>query len=118
MRGGRIPKSFLPLQSGVGNIANSVLAALGASTEIPAFEMYTEVLQDSAVPLMENGRIGFASTAALTLSPRCRTRVYDNLDFFRQRILMRPQEISNHPEVVRRLGIISMNTAIESRSLR
>lgn len=26
---------------------------------------------------------------------------------------MRPQEITNHPEIVRRLGIISMNTAIE-----
>ena len=36
-----------------------------------------------------------------------------NLDFFRSRILMRPQEITNHPEVIRRLGIISMNTAIE-----
>jgi acetyl-CoA hydrolase len=26
---------------------------------------------------------------------------------------MRPQEITNHPEIVRRLGIVSMNTAIE-----
>jgi acyl-CoA hydrolase len=26
---------------------------------------------------------------------------------------MRPQEISNHPEVIRRLGLISINTAIE-----
>ena len=113
MRAGRLPRSFLPLQSGVGNIGNSVLAALGASSEIPPFEMYTEVLQDSAVPLLENGRIKFASTTALTLSHKMSDRVYGNLDFFRQRVLMRPQEISNHPEVVRRLGIISMNTAIE-----
>jgi propionyl-CoA:succinyl-CoA transferase len=27
--------------------------------------------------------------------------------------MLRPQEISNHPEIVRRLGIVSMNTAIE-----
>jgi acetyl-CoA hydrolase len=40
-------------------------------------------------------------------------RVTDELDYFRKRILMRPQEISNHPEIVRRLGILSMNTAIE-----
>ena len=40
-------------------------------------------------------------------------RVTDNLQFFRQRIVLRPQEISNNPEVVRRLGIISINTAIE-----
>lgn len=113
MNAGRIPAGFLPLQSGVGDIANSVLAALGAHSEIPRFEMYTEVLQDSVVPLLESGRCTFASTCALTLGAEKMKEVTDNLEFFRPRILMRPQEISNHPEVVRRLGIISMNTAIE-----
>ena len=55
LRAGRIPKSFLPLQSGVGDVANSVLAALGESREIPDFEMYTEVLQDSVVPTTRYG---------------------------------------------------------------
>ncbi|MBE0658497.1 MAG: acetyl-CoA hydrolase/transferase family protein [Bryobacteraceae bacterium] len=113
MRAGRIPPQFLPLQSGVGNVANAVLAALGDNPEVPNFEMYTEVLQDSVIPLLESGRCSFASTCALTLSPEAMNRVTSNLDFFRNRILMRPQEISNHPEVVRRLGILSLNTAIE-----
>ena len=113
MHAGRVPKTFLPLQSGVGDIANAVLAALGSSEEIPDFEMYTEVLQDSVVPLLESGRVKFASTCALTLSPEMMKRFYDRLDYFRKRVLMRPQEISNHPEIVRRLGIVSMNTAIE-----
>jgi len=113
MRAGRIPRSFLPLQSGVGDIANSVLAAIGAHAEIPAFQMYTEVLQDSVVGLLESGRCSFASTCSLTLSPEAMHRVVENLDAFRARILMRPQEISNNPEIVRRLGIVSMNTAIE-----
>ncbi len=113
MKMGRIPKQFLPLQSGVGNIANAVLAALGQSKDIPAFEMYTEVLQDSVVPLLENGRCKFASTCSLTLSPEAMKKVTDDLNYYRQHILMRPQEISNNPEIVRRLGIISMNTAIE-----
>lgn len=113
MRANRIPSQFLPLQSGVGNIANAVLGALGRSKEIPAFEMYTEVLQDSVVPLLENGRCTFASTCALTLSPAAMENVTSRIDFFKSRILMRPQEISNHPEIVRRLGIVSMNTAIE-----
>jgi propionyl-CoA:succinyl-CoA transferase len=110
---GRIPKQFLPLQSGVGDIANSVLAALGSHPEIPPFEMYTEVLQDSVIRLMEQGRIRFASTCSLTLSQAAMANVYSNLEWYRNRILMRPQEISNHPEVIRRLGIVSMNTAIE-----
>jgi acetyl-CoA hydrolase len=113
MHAGRVPKQFLPLQSGVGNIANAVLGALDDSKEIPPFEMYTEVLQDSVVPLLENGRCKFASTCSLTLSPVMMSRFTSNLNFFRGSLLMRPQEISNHPEIIRRLGIISMNTAIE-----
>jgi propionyl-CoA:succinyl-CoA transferase len=113
MRESRIPSQFLPLQSGVGNIANAALGALGRSKDIPAFDMYTEVLQDSVVPLLESGRCRFASTCALTLSPPAMARVTGNIDYFKRRILMRPQEISNHPEIVRRLGIVSMNTAIE-----
>lgn len=113
MRVGRMPARFLPLQSGVGNIANAVLAALGESGDIPAFKMYTEVLQDSVLPLLENGRCSFASTCALTLSPQAMRRLTGNIDFFKRRIILRPQEISNHPEIVRRLGVVSMNTAIE-----
>lgn len=113
MRAGRIPRSFLPLQSGVGDIANSVLAAIGAHQEIPAFQMYTEVLQDSVIGLLESGRCSFASTCSLTLSPEAMHKVVGNLDGFRSRILLRPQEISNNPEIVRRLGVVSMNTAIE-----
>jgi len=113
MRAGRIPPTFLPLQSGVGDIANSVLAALGSHPDVPPFEMYTEVLQDSVVPLLESGRCTFASTCALTLSDEALKRVNDNPEIFHDRIIMRPQEITNHPEVVRRLGIVSMNTAIE-----
>ena len=113
MRAKRIPAQFLPLQSGVGNIANAVLAALGQSKEIPAFEMYTEVLQDSVIPLLENGRCRFASTTAMTLSPEAMKNVTSNIEYFKRRVILRPQEISNHPEIVRRLGIVSMNTAIE-----
>ncbi len=113
MRAGRIPPGFLPLQSGVGDIANSVLAALGDHPQIPPFTMYTEVLQDSVLPLLESGRVRFASTSALTLSPERMARFYERLDFFRDKVVLRPQEISNHPEIVRRLGIVSMNTALE-----
>ena len=111
---GRLPKDFLPVQSGVGNIANAVLGALGENPSIPPFEMYSEVIQDSVVGLMKSGDIKFASATSLTLSPPVLKEVYADLEFFKERILLRPQEISNHPEVIRRLGIISINTAIEA----
>lgn len=110
---GRVPASFLPIQSGVGDIANAVLGALGNHPGIPGFQMYSEVLQDSVLGLMRSGKITFASAVSLTLSPPSLNELYSNLDTYRSRLVLRPQEITNHPEVVRRLGIISINTAIE-----
>ncbi|MBS1854844.1 MAG: succinate CoA transferase [Acidobacteria bacterium] len=111
---GRIPKRFLPLQAGVGNVSNSVMAAIGRHDDIRPFQMYTEVLQDSVLQLIMQGRITFASACALTLSRRMQDVLYGNPDFFRPRIVLRPQEITNSAEIVRRLGIISINTALEA----
>lgn len=114
IKAGRIPASFLPIQSGVGNIANAVLASLGENPDIPAFTMYTEVIQDAVIGLMKEGHVKFASGCSLTVSQPVLEGVYQNLDFFKQRIVLRPQEISNNPEVARRLGLITINTALEA----
>jgi len=113
LRRGLIPKSFLPIQSGVGDTANAVLEAMGENAEIPMFEMYTEVIQDAVIKLMKQGKVRFASGCSLTVTNAVLNEIYANLEFFRPKFLLRPQEISNSPEVVRRLGIISINTAIE-----
>lgn len=114
LREGKIPKEFLPIQSGVGNVANAVLYGLGENPEIPRFQMYTEVIQDAVMKLMEEGKCSFASTCALTFSDDAMLHFMENIDFFRDKVVMRPGEISNHPEVVRRLGLIAMNTALEA----
>ena len=113
MHAGRLPSGFLPVQSGVGNIANAVLGAMGGHPEIPPFQMYTEVIQDAVIALIRSGKVTFASGASLTLSPPVLQAVYRDLETFRPRLLLRPQEITNNPEVVRRLGLISINTALE-----
>ncbi len=113
IRLGRIPKSFLPIQSGVGNIANSVLGALGDNPDIPVFEMYSEVIQDSVIALLRKEKISFASGCSLTIAPEKLKAFYSDIEYFRSRIVLRPQEITNHPEIIRRMGIISVNTAIE-----
>lgn len=113
IRAGRIPNGFLPIQSGVGNIANSVLGALGDHPDIPVFEMYSEVIQDSVIALLRKEKISFASGCSLTIAPEKLKDFYSDIEFFRPRIVLRPQEITNHPELIRRLGIISINTAIE-----
>ncbi len=113
MTAGRVPPEFLPLQAGVGNVANGVMAAIGEATDIPPFVMFTEVFQDSLVDLMVRGRLRGASTTALTLTEPQLDRVYADMDFFAPRIVLRPQELSNNPGIIRRLGVISLNTALE-----
>lgn len=114
MKKGTIPESFLPIQSGVGNIANAVLAEMGNNREVPPFEIYTEVIQDSVIDLLQKGRVTFASGGTLTVSNPYIEKIYKDLSFFKEKILLRTSEISNNPEIIRRLGIISMNTAIEA----
>lgn len=111
---GRIPPEFLPLQAGVGNIANAVLAGLGENPDVPCFQMYTEVFQNSCACLMETGKLTGCSATSLTITEDLLRKIYDNMDFFAPRIVLRPQELANNPGVVRRLGVIGMNTAIEA----
>jgi succinyl-CoA:acetate CoA-transferase len=113
VRQGRVPPNLLPLQSGVGNVANAVLAGLltGPFENLTGF---TEVLQDGMLELLKSGKMVSASATAISLSSAALAEFNANIDFYRERILLRPQEISNHPELVRRLGIIAMNAMIEA----
>lgn len=114
LKQGRLPKEFLPLQSGVGNVANAVLYGLADAHEIPAFSFYTEVAQDAVLDLMERDRCRFVSTCSLTMSDEAQARLFAHDHEFCRRITIRPSELSNNPEIIRRLGIIAMNTALEA----
>jgi acetyl-CoA hydrolase len=113
LRRGLIPGGFLPIQSGVGDTANAVLKSMGEHPEIPVFDMYTEVIQDAVLELIKQDKVRFASGCSLTVTNPVLRDIYANIDFFRSRLLLRPQEITNSPEIIRRLGILSINTAIE-----
>jgi succinyl-CoA:acetate CoA-transferase len=110
---GRIPKSLLPLQSGVGNIANAVLAGLleGPFEHLTSF---TEVIQDGMVDLLDSGKMTVASATAFSLSPAYAEKLNADARRYRELIVLRPQDVSNHPEVIRRLGVIACNGLIEA----
>ncbi|WP_313072438.1 acetyl-CoA hydrolase/transferase family protein [Melaminivora sp.] len=110
---GRLPSGMLPLQSGVGNVANAVLSGLldGPFEELVGF---SEVLQDGMLELIHRGKMRAASATAISLSAPALREFTDNLAFYRERIVLRSQQISNHPELVRRLGVIAMNAMIEA----
>ena len=110
---GRLPKELLPLQSGVGNVANAVMEQL-QHAPYDNLTAYTEVLQDGMFNLIRSGKMSFASATALSLSPDAAEEFNRDAAKYHDKIVLRPQEISNHPEVIRRLGLIAMNGLIEA----
>jgi succinyl-CoA:acetate CoA-transferase len=110
---GRLTNNLLPLQAGIGTIANAVLAGF-ADSPFEHLTMYSEVLQDSTFDLFDAGKLDFASGSSITLSPDKSRQVFRDFDRYRDKLVLRPQEVSNHPEVIRRLGIIAINTALEA----
>ena len=110
---GRLPKELLPIQSGVGNIANAVLAGLNDGP-YKNLTSYTEVLQDGMLEMLKSGTLKMASCTSFSLSPDANQELADNIEEYKDRIMLRQQEVSNHPEVIRRLGIIAMNGMIEA----
>ncbi len=113
VRSGRLPPTLLPLQSGVGNIANAVLAGLDAGPFRP-LTAYTEVIQDGMLQLLRSGTLTTVSATAFSLSDDGMADLRANMADYRDRVILRPQEISNHPEVIRRLGCLAMNGLIEA----
>jgi succinyl-CoA:acetate CoA-transferase len=109
---GRLPENLLPLQSGVGSVANAVLGGL-LHSDFTNLSCYTEVIQDSMLDLIDAGKVETASGTSFTPSEEGLVRLNENMDRYTKHCILRPMEISNNPEVARRLGVIAMNTAIE-----
>lgn len=109
---GRLTNELLPLQAGIGKVANAVLTGFNNSN-FENLTMYSEVLQDSTFELFDSGKMVFASASSITVSEKCYKNLMANFEQYKSKIILRPQNISNAPEVIRRLGIIAINTAIE-----
>lgn len=108
----RLTNSLMPLQVGIGKVANAVMSGL-AKGNFKNLTMYSEVLQDSTFELIDSGKMDFASASSITVSEGCYKHLLDHFDDYKNKIILRPQNISNSAEVIRRLGIIAINTAIE-----
>lgn len=109
---GRLTETLYPLQAGIGSVAN---AALWGLMDGPWHDllMYSEVLQDSTFDLIDCGKMVFASATAITVSPEKTKQIYSNFDKYKDKIFLRPQDLSNSAEIVRRINIIAVNTAMD-----
>ncbi|GAA4447578.1 acetyl-CoA hydrolase/transferase family protein [Ravibacter arvi] len=109
---GRLKESLQPLQAGIGKVANSILRGF-VDSRFHDLTMYSEVLQDSTFDLFDAGKLNFASGSSITLSESYYDKVFGDFGKYKNRLILRPQEISNSVGVIRRLGVISINTALE-----
>jgi acetyl-CoA hydrolase len=109
---GRLPKNLLPLQSGVGTIANAVFGGL-LKSPFKNLTVWTEVFQDILLELIDADKLDFVSAASFALSEQALNRLFANWEKYSAKTLLRPQQITNHAEPIRRLGLISMNTPVE-----
>ena len=74
-----MPKNLLPLQSGVGSVANAVISGL-AKGPFTDLSIYTEVIQDGMFDLIDAGKVTVCSGTALSPSPDGLKRFYANID--------------------------------------
>ncbi|KAG6916363.1 hypothetical protein DXG01_007199 [Tephrocybe rancida] len=106
---GRLPKNLLPLQSGIGNVANSIIGGL-ADGPFEQVQVWTEVLQDTFIRFFDSGKLSFATATSIKFSPEGMSIDWSD---YKNRLLLRSQQVANSPEIIRRLGIIAMNTPLE-----
>ncbi len=54
------------------------------------------------IALMKEGRVKYSEAVVHDRIQECLEDVYSNIDFFKDKLILRPQEISNNPGIVRR----------------
>ena len=109
---GRLPRSLLPIQIGLGAIPSAVLDELSRS-EFENLEFYSAILNDRVLDLIDQRKVRYASGSGFFFSPHGEKRFINELNFYKRHIILRPVEITDCPEVVMRLGILALNGAIE-----
>ena len=110
---GRLTYDGYIMQSGVGNVPNAVMAGL-LDSKFENIQAYTEVVQDGMLDLIDAGKMTVASATSFALSPEYAEKMNREAARYREYLVTRPLQISNSPEVIRRMGLIASNGMIEA----
>ncbi|KAJ3564704.1 hypothetical protein NP233_g8118 [Leucocoprinus birnbaumii] len=96
---GRLPKSLLPLQSRIGNVANSIIGGL-AEGPFEQVQVWTEVLQDTCLRFFDWGKLAFATATSIRFSPGGFDQFHKNWATYKDRLLLHLQQAANSPEII------------------
>jgi succinyl-CoA:acetate CoA-transferase len=108
---GRLEKNFT-FQSGVGGVANAVLTGL-IQSGFKDLRMYTELMTDIAIQSILDGTISEATTTGISVEGDTYASFLENLDYYKRHLVVRPVDVTNNGELIRRMGLVSMNTIVE-----
>lgn len=110
--GGWLPSNLLPIEIGVGGASAAILDEL-VTSNFDNLEFYTAIVGDGILNLIDRRKVRAASGTALMLSDENLKKFLNDIESYKEYIVLRPLEISDSPEVAARLGIIAINGAIE-----
>ena len=103
--GGTLP----PIQTGVGQLAGGLVAALGRS-RFRGLKFFCGLLGEEHLELLASGRAEAASASAVQMTARVTEIVRQELG---ATLVLRNQEITNDAETALRLGLLSINSGLE-----
>ena len=109
---GKMPPKLFPIASGIGNTSDAFLHCL-AQSNFENIELFTPVLGDGVLELIDQGKCKIASTPGFILSEEKWQHFCQNIGKYKDKIIIRSVEVVNNAEIVRRLGVIALNNLLE-----
>jgi len=109
---GRLPQNLLPLQTGLGALGGAILSELALS-RFEDLEVSSSLLDDAVLDLIDSGKIKFVAGCGCFFTEEAMRRLMKDIKKYKERIVLRPLDVINSPEVIGRLGVIAFNSAIE-----
>jgi len=104
----------LRIQFGVGSLGNALMGALGEAEFGDRDLIYFgEVIQDGLLDLLDEGELDAASATSLALSASGQARLFEHVDRYTDDVVLRPVSLSNNGALIERLGVVSVNSALE-----
>lgn len=113
VRQGKLSNPLPPLEVGIGGVTSSILKELGES-DFNSLFFHMPAITDPVMDLIDKLKVEGVSGTALRFSLKAWTIFQSNLDKYKKFIVLRPVSIINSSELIQRLGIISINAALEA----
>lgn len=101
-----------PVQTGVGSLANNIVQALGESN-FKDISFFCGAIYEPVMQLIEAGKVRAASTGSIQMTPES-IRILKKMSDLKKILVLRNLEITNDSEAIGRLGILSLNSALEA----